>query len=116
MDVVVYGPEAERIVEMEEETDGWFAAVAPGVGAGARYRFRLDGADAFPDPASRSQPDGVHGPSEVVDPSAFRWTDDGWRGVARDELVIYELHVGTVTEAGTFDALWSGWTTWRRWG
>jgi len=105
MDVVVYGPEAERIVEMEEETDGWFAAVAPGVGAGARYRFRLDGADAFPDPASRSQPDGVHGPSEVVDPSAFRWTDDGWRGVARDELVIYELHVGTVTEAGTFDAL-----------
>ncbi|HEX8429832.1 MAG TPA: malto-oligosyltrehalose trehalohydrolase [Longimicrobium sp.] len=105
MDVVLYGPDAERIVEMEEEADGWFAAFGPGVRAGARYRFRLDGADAFPDPASRSQPDGVHGPSEVVDPRAFRWTDNEWRGLAREELVIYELHVGTVTEAGTFDAL-----------
>jgi maltooligosyltrehalose trehalohydrolase len=105
VDVVIYGPDAERIHPLAAEADGYFAATVPGVGAGARYRYRLDGGDAFPDPASRSQPDGVHEASEVVDPSSFRWTDDGWRGVSADDLVIYEVHVGTATEEGTFDAL-----------
>lgn len=104
VDVVIYGPDAERVHPLAAEADGWFAATVPGVGAGARYRYRLDEKDAFPDPASRSQPDGVHEPSAVVDPS-FRWTDGGWRGVPADELVIYELHVGTATAEGTFDAL-----------
>ncbi|HEX6371916.1 MAG TPA: malto-oligosyltrehalose trehalohydrolase [Longimicrobium sp.] len=104
VDVVVYGPDAERVHPLAAEDEGWFAATVPGIGAGARYRYRLDGGDAFPDPASRSQPDGVHEPSAVVEPS-FPWTDDGWKGVSADELVIYELHVGTATEAGTFDAL-----------
>jgi maltooligosyltrehalose trehalohydrolase len=104
VDVVIYGPDAERVHPLKAEADGYFAATVPGTGAGARYRYRLDEKDAFPDPASRSQPDGVHEPSAVVDPS-FAWTDDGWRGVAADDLVIYELHVGTATEAGTFDAL-----------
>jgi maltooligosyltrehalose trehalohydrolase len=76
-----------------------------GVGAGRRYRYRIDGKAAFPDPASRSQPEGVHGPSEVVDAGAFAWTDAGWRGVGLDELVIYELHVGTFTPAGTFSGV-----------
>ncbi|HEX2079044.1 MAG TPA: malto-oligosyltrehalose trehalohydrolase [Longimicrobium sp.] len=105
VDVVVYGPDAEAVHPLAAGEDGWFAGTVAGIGAGARYRFRLDGRDAFPDPASRSQPDGVHEPSEVVDPSAFRWTDGGWKGVSADELVIYELHVGTATDAGTFDAL-----------
>jgi maltooligosyltrehalose trehalohydrolase len=105
VDVVVYGPDAERVAPLAAEGGGWFAAVAPGIGAGARYRLRLDGTAVVPDPASRSQPDGVHGPSEVVDPSAFRWTDGGWRGRPLGELVIYELHVGTATPEGTFDAL-----------
>ena len=104
VDVVVYGPDAERVHTLEAEEDGWFSATVPGIGAGARYKYRLDEKDAFPDPASRSQPDGVHEPSAVVDPS-FDWTDDGWRGVSADDLVIYELHVGTATEEGTFDAL-----------
>jgi maltooligosyltrehalose trehalohydrolase len=72
---------------------------------GARYKYRLDGGDSFPDPASRYQPDGVHGPSQVVDPAAFTWTDSDWQGIPLDDLVIYELHVGTATPEGTFDAL-----------
>ncbi|HKB80408.1 MAG TPA: malto-oligosyltrehalose trehalohydrolase [Thermoanaerobaculia bacterium] len=72
------------------------------VGAGARYLYLLDGV-ARPDPASRSQPEGVHGPSEVVG-SEFEWHDAGWRGIALTDFVIYELHVGTFTEEGTFDA------------
>jgi maltooligosyltrehalose trehalohydrolase len=75
------------------------------IGAGARYRYRLDGGDACPDPASRFQPDGVHGSSEVVDPAAFAWTDQNWPGLTMNGLVIYELHVGTYTPEGTFLAL-----------
>ncbi|HET6231953.1 MAG TPA: malto-oligosyltrehalose trehalohydrolase [Longimicrobiaceae bacterium] len=105
VDVVVYGPDAEAIHPMEPEGDGWFCAEVEGAGAGTRYKYRLDGGEAFPDPASRAQPDGVHGASEVVDPTAFRWTDAGWRGIPLDEMVIYELHVGTATPEGTFDGL-----------
>jgi maltooligosyltrehalose trehalohydrolase len=104
VDVVLYGPAAEEVRPLDPVGAGWFSAHAEGAGAGARYRYRLDGGDAFPDPASRSQPDGVHEPSEVVDPSAFAWSDGGWAGVPLEELVVYELHVGTFTPEGTFDA------------
>ncbi|HEX8242047.1 MAG TPA: malto-oligosyltrehalose trehalohydrolase [Longimicrobium sp.] len=104
VDVVVYGPDAEAVHPLEARSDGWFAGEVAGVGAGARYRYRLDGGDAFPDPASRAQPDGVHDPSEVVDASAFAWTDGEWTGVEMEDLSIYELHVGTFTPEGTFDA------------
>src|SRR6185436_3274434 len=104
VDVVLYGPAAEAVRPLRPVGAGWFAGEVEAIGAGARYRYRLDGGDAFPDPASRAQPDGVHEPSEVVDPSAFAWTDDGWNGVPLDELVVYELHVGTFTPAGTVDA------------
>jgi maltooligosyltrehalose trehalohydrolase len=89
---------------MAAEDDGvWSATVeAP---AGILYRYRLDEQWGFPDPYSRSQPEGVHGPSRVVDPRAFSWSDDGWRGLDRESLVIYELHVGAYTPAGTFDAI-----------
>ncbi|HEX5688359.1 MAG TPA: malto-oligosyltrehalose trehalohydrolase, partial [Roseiflexaceae bacterium] len=90
---------------LEREADGYFAATLAGVSAGARYMYQLDGGSPRPDPASRFQPDGVHGPSEVVDPAAFQWSDAGWRGVALDDLIIYELHVGAATLEGTFDAL-----------
>jgi isoamylase len=90
---------------LAEEGEGWWSGWVEGIRAGARYRYRLDGGDAFPDPASRSQPEGVHGPSEVVDPDAFRWTDAGWRGIPLEEMVVYELHVGTATPEGTFEAL-----------
>ncbi|HSU16928.1 malto-oligosyltrehalose trehalohydrolase [Longimicrobium sp.] len=104
VDVVLYGPDAEAVHPLEAEDGGWFGCTLGGAGAGARYRYRLDGGDAFPDPASRAQPGGVHDPSEVVDPSAFAWTDEGWQGVEAEDLVIYELHVGTFTPEGTFDA------------
>jgi maltooligosyltrehalose trehalohydrolase len=70
-----------------------------------RYRYRLDGDGPFPDPASRYQPDGVHGPSLTVDPDAFRWSDQRWTGVTLRELVLYELHVGTFSPSGTFSGV-----------
>jgi maltooligosyltrehalose trehalohydrolase len=84
---------------------GWFRGSVAGSAPGDRYRLRLDGGEAMPDPLSRSQPDGVHGDSEVVDVGSFRWTDEAWRGIGSDDLVIYEVHVGTATPDGTFDAL-----------
>ena len=103
VDVVLYRAGGEEAHPLAPEPDGHHAATVVGAGAGTRYRFRLDGAEAYPDPASRSQPDGVHGPSEVVDPDGFTWTDAAWAGIGVDALVIYELHVGTFTSAGTFD-------------
>lgn len=91
-------------VPMAPAPGGMREAFVPGVRAGDRYRLSLDGGRPLPDPASRFQPDGVHGPSEVVDPSAFAWSDGAWRGVPLAELVLYELHVGTFTPEGTFAA------------
>jgi maltooligosyltrehalose trehalohydrolase len=101
---VVLDGSGEAVV-LAPQGDGWFVGTAPGVSAGARYRLRLNGSDTYPDPWSRSQPDGVHGASEVVDLAGFRWTDGAWRGLPADDLVIMELHVGTATQQGTFDAL-----------
>ncbi len=81
--------------EMTPTDDGWFEVQAQ-CGAGTRYRYRLDGDLAVPDPASRFQPDDVHGPSEVVDPLAYRWQNPEWRGRPWEEMVIYELHVGAL--------------------
>lgn len=105
VDVIIYGPDAEAVHPLAAEADGYYTAHIEGIGAGARYKYRLDGSDTFPDPASRSQPDGVHGPSEVVDPNAFRWTDEGWRGLPLEAMVLYELHVGAATPDGSFGAL-----------
>ncbi len=85
--------------------DGYFSLWSLPARAGMRYRFRLDRGDAaLPDPASRFQPEGPHGPSAIVDPGNFAWTDTGWRGVAREQLVIYEMHVGTFTSDGNWEA------------
>ncbi len=89
---------------LARDEQGYWSGYVPGPGAGTRYMYRLDGETDRPDPASRYQPEGVHGPSMVVDPT-FEWTDRGWSGVPRERLIVYELHVGTATPAGTFDAL-----------
>ena len=79
--------------------------MATGVEAGARYRYRLDGNPGlFPDPAARFQPDGPHGPSQVVDPHQFAWNDFAWKGVPADDQVLYEMHIGTFTPEGTWAA------------
>ena len=88
---------------LEPFDDGWYGAVHE-AGPGARYGFALDAGDLLPDPASGWQPDGVHGLSAVA-PERHRWSDGAWRGMPLDQLVFYELHVGTFTEEGTFDAV-----------
>src|SRR5262245_22653291 len=94
LSLVLESPGGRRTLAMRKE-EGYFTVRAPGVGAGARYRYRVDGRGPFPDPASRCQPEGVHGPSEVIDPRAHAWQCDGRQsGVRSEDLVLYELHVG----------------------
>jgi maltooligosyltrehalose trehalohydrolase len=88
-------------IPMSRQENGAFVLTTE-AGAGARYRFRVDGGEDVPDPASRSQPDDVHGASEVVDPGSFVWQDDHWEGRSWEEVVLYELHVGVFTPVGTF--------------
>lgn len=94
----------ERLLPMQRLKDGYHHASASDVPPGALYRFRVSGQAEWPDPASRSQPQGVHGPSQVVDPH-FRWSDASWRGLRLEQYVTYELHVGTFTVEGTFAAI-----------
>lgn len=84
---------------------GWFELTTDEAAAGSKYQFRINGHRMVPDPASRFQPEDVHGPSEVVDPEAFDWHDTAWRGRPWHEAVIYELHIGAFTQAGTFSAV-----------
>jgi maltooligosyltrehalose trehalohydrolase len=91
-------------VTLVAESNGYMSGIAE-TRAGDRYRLRLDGGERlYPDPVSRFQPEGPHGPSVVIDPAAFSWTDDAWRGVSIENQVIYEMHVGTFTSEGTWDA------------
>lgn len=93
-----------RVVRLLEEGDGYFAGTVDGIREGDRYFYLFDDGTERPDPASRFQPEGVHGPSQVVSPAGFPWADDGWKGISLDAYVIYELHVGTFTREGTFEA------------
>jgi maltooligosyltrehalose trehalohydrolase len=95
-------PGREATHPLQKDAYGFFSGFVAGLGPGDLYRFRLDGAGPFPDPASRFQPRGVHGPSEVVDPEAFAWSDAGFGGAPLETLVVYELHVGAFSPAGTF--------------
>ena len=90
---------------LQSEIGGYSSLWSLPARAGMRYRFRLGrNGKALPDPASRFQPEGPHGPSEIVDPEDFAWTDGAWRGRAREQLVIYEMHVGTFTPDGGWEA------------
>jgi len=101
--VVIEG-ETEAIFHLSPEKGGYFSGVIPGIGAGARYRYELENGKRYPDPCSRFQPLGPHGASMVVDPDAYHWEDTQWRGARLSGQVLYELHVGTFTPEGTFDA------------
>jgi maltooligosyltrehalose trehalohydrolase len=92
-------------VPLARDEAGIWSAAVPGVRPGSRYAYLLNGELTRPDPYSRFQPEGVHGPSEVVDPAAYEWQDAAWRGLRMEGLVIYQVHVGTFTAEGTFDAL-----------
>ncbi len=110
----VWAPARERVAvvlrggrehELARGADGRFSGTVSDLGDGDTYRYRLDGDERlYPDPASRFQPDGPHGPSQIVDPGTFAWSDRDWSGIRLDGQVIYEMHVGTFTPAGTWAA------------
>ena len=108
----VWAPKAERVdlvlgdehQPMTPGHRGWWSLAVESAGPGTRYGYSLDGGPPRPDPRSPFQPDGVHGLSEVVDHAQYRWNDTGWRGVPLPGAVLYELHIGTFTPEGTFDA------------
>ena len=110
----VWAPEAKRVRvqvvgadahEMDAAPDGWWQLDVPSAGPGTDYGFLLDDGDQLlPDPRTRWQPDGVHGPSRVYDPEAFSWSDTAWTGRPLPGAVIYEMHIGTFTPGGTFDS------------
>jgi len=96
---------AANSVSLEREDDGHFSGIASDARAGMLYRLRLDGQDqTYPDPCSRFQPQGVHGPSQIVDPGAFGWTDQEWKGIGPAGQVLYEVHIGTFTSEGDWQA------------
>jgi maltooligosyltrehalose trehalohydrolase len=101
------GPEGGgRVIAMEKDAqEGYFRVSVEGVTAGDRYFFLPDDGQPYPDPASEFQPEGVHGPSEVVDHRRYTWKDGGWRGRPFAGLIFYEMHVGTFTPEGTFEAV-----------
>lgn len=103
VDVHVVGP-AERTIEMQRREHGYHEVFAEGVTPGSLYYYKVEGETEKPDPASCFQPQGVHGPSEVTD-SSFSWNDASWSGLELEDYIIYELHVGTFTEQGTFEAI-----------
>ncbi len=103
VELVVEAPRSERFT-LAPEDDGYFSASITEIGASTQYRFSLDGSEGYPDPASRFQPVGPHGPSEIIDSHAYAWSDAEWKGVRGHAHVIYELHIGTFTKGGTFQS------------
>jgi maltooligosyltrehalose trehalohydrolase len=97
--------EGRRPAPLAPRDDGVFEIWLPDIAAATRYQYRLDGERYRPDPVSRYQPEGVHGPSLLVDPRVFPWTDEGFRGHPLADLVFYEIHVGAYTTPGTFEAV-----------
>jgi len=102
VDVVL---EDQSIYPLQRDSEGYFAALVTQASTGSLYQFRLNGQDPlYSDPASRFQPQGPKGPSQVIDPTRYQWEDQQWKGVPLEGRVLYEMHVGTFTQAGTFDA------------
>ncbi len=95
----------DRREELSSQPFGYWSVQLADAKPGDLYHFQVDDQTPRPDPASVAQPGGVHGPSEVIDQHGYRWHDQGWTGVPMSEMIIYELHVGTFTEAGTFAAI-----------
>ncbi len=101
---VVLEHNTPQVIALQREDSGYFSGLAANVRAGVRYKYRLDGGEQFPDPASRFQPEGPHNSSQVIDPGEFQWSDQKWPGIRLKGQVIYEMHVGTFTKEGTWNA------------
>jgi maltooligosyltrehalose trehalohydrolase len=96
-----------RIIPLQKNERDYWAAEVENIPPGTLYKFILNGEEEYPDPASCYQPEGVHGPSQVIDHNSFIWSDEdkNWQGIEKNKLIIYELHVGTFTQEGTFEAI-----------
>ena len=90
--------------ELDREGNGYFSGIILDAAPDMLYRYRLDRKNSYPDPASRFQPDGPHGPSQIIDPGEFGWTDGNWRGIQLAGQIVYEMHIGTFTREGTWNA------------
>ena len=95
----------EQRLPMTKDEEGYWQVVVDGLPKDTRYYFQPDGEKDLPDPASHYQPEGVHGPSQLVDHSEFQWQDENWKNLPLEQLIIYELHVGTYTREGNFEAI-----------
>ena len=95
----------QRLIPMTKDEAGYWKVTTADVETGTLYFYKLENTIERPDPASKFQPQGVHGPSQVINPSLFAWTDTNWTGIPLEEMIIYELHVGTFTTEGTFAAI-----------
>jgi maltooligosyltrehalose trehalohydrolase len=111
IEVVLSGAQSQhqsgfaRSFKLKREKNGYFSGIVPSAGDGTLYRYKLDDEDGlYPDPASRFQPDGPFGPSQVIDPGKFTWTDGNWKGISIDGQVLYEMHIGTLTSEGNWEA------------
>ncbi|HTM92145.1 MAG TPA: malto-oligosyltrehalose trehalohydrolase, partial [Flavisolibacter sp.] len=112
-EIIVWSPIAEQVaivfnkeqIELDKEDFGYWHAQSNKLQAGSQYKFLLNGKDQYPDPASLSQPDGVHESSKAIDLKKFHWTDTDWNNLPLEDYIIYELHIGTFTPAGTFAAI-----------
>ncbi|MHA4739667.1 malto-oligosyltrehalose trehalohydrolase [Dyadobacter sp. MSC1_007] len=100
----IVAPE-QKVIEMAKDEWGYFSTRLTGVNAPLQYYFEPEKGKKLPDPASHYQPEGVHGPSQLVDHSRFEWQDATWKNIPQKELIFYEIHVGTFTPEGTFDAI-----------
>jgi malto-oligosyltrehalose trehalohydrolase len=104
-DVELALEDRDKFLPMEPLGDGWFELTTELAGHGSRYRYRINGTQLVPDPASRYNPDDVDGPSQVWDPDHFEWRDTEWRGRTWEEAVVYEIHVGAFSTEGTFEGV-----------
>lgn len=95
----------EKQIAMQKDEEGYFTCMVENTTAGCRYFYKPDGVTDLPDPGSAYQPEGVHGPSQVIDHTSFKWSDKSWHGLPLKDLIFYEIHVGTYTPEGTFEAI-----------
>src|SRR5680860_122890 len=104
VELKLFFSQGETLIAMEKDICGYFYTEVPNISSGMRYLYVLDDQKERPDPASRFQPEGVHGPSCVMDHDDYKWKDYKWKGISLQELILYEVHIGTFTPEGTFEA------------
>jgi len=103
VDLLILSSGSETVYPMKKDDRGYWHSTVDGVSEGTQYLYRLDGDIKRPDPASQFQPDGVHGPSQIIDHTSFTWSEQSYKPRVLQEMIIYELHVGTFTDQGTFE-------------